>query len=493
VMTRKAVAKIAIKQIRFFMRNVRTRMPFKYGVATLTSVPILHLRLDGELENGAAASGWAADILPPKWFDKDPKKEYENNVADLIAAAQAAAIAFAGAARAPQSVFDTWFDGYHETLAFGDDHGLNHLTAGHGSSLLERALIDAVGAACEQTYAQLLATNALGIDLGRIHPELRGVEPSQVLPAHPLKRIWVRHCVGLADPIRRVDIPAGDVLADGLPQALEDYVEDQGLAYFKVKVSGDLAADLERLRDVASLLAEHRGHYWVSLDGNEQYVEMESFQQLLAKLEASENDDLARFYERIIYLEQPLERSVALNPELEKGIREISARKAMLIDESDGDLDSFKRAVALGYSGVSSKNCKGLIKALANQGLARHYSAQGDAGTRPYFLSGEDLMNLPVVPLHQDLTHAAALGIAHVERNGHHYVRGLDHLSAGEREACSRHHATLYRALDSATLALDVRGGQVDVSSLQRPGLGSGFDVDDDSMTPLENWRFASL
>ena len=164
----------------------------------------------------------------------------------------------------------------------------------------------------------------------------------------------------------------------------------------------------------------------------------------------------------------------------------------MLIDESDGDLDSFKRAVSLGYSGVSSKNCKGLIKALTNQALARHYSTQHKTG-RPYFLSGEDLMNLPVVPLHQDLTHAAALGISHVERNGHHYVRGLDHLSARERNACARNHATLYHARDGAFLALNVQGGQIDVSSLQVPGLGSGPDVDSDSMMPLEEWSFTSL
>jgi hypothetical protein len=35
--------RLSIKEVRFCMRNVRTRMPFKYGVATLTSVPILHL------------------------------------------------------------------------------------------------------------------------------------------------------------------------------------------------------------------------------------------------------------------------------------------------------------------------------------------------------------------------------------------------------------------------------------------------------------------
>jgi len=486
-------ARIAIKDIHFFMRNVRTRMPFKYGVATLTSVPILHLRLDGELDNGQVARGWAADILPPKWFDKDPQKEYEDNVDDLIAVARAAAQAYASAAGAPQSVFDIWYAGYHQTLAFGDDNGLNHLTAGHGSSLLERALIDAVGSARGQTYAQMLSTNVLGIDFGRIHDELRGIEPSHVLPEQPLDRIAVRHCVGLADPIRRGDIATSDILEDGLPQALEDYIDEQGLMYFKVKVNGDLDADLERLGDVAALLqARCRDRYSVTLDGNEQYVEMESFQELLAKLESAGSEELARFYDRIIYLEQPLERSVALNKDLATGIRTISERKAMLIDESDGDLDSFKQAVSLGYAGVSSKNCKGLIKALTNQALARHYAEQSDLG-RPCFLSGEDLMNLPVVPLHQDLTHAAALGISHVERNGHHYVRGLDHLSASERSACVHGHSTLYSERDGELVALAVESGQIDVSSLQVPGLGSGPDVDADSMIPLEEWSFASL
>ena len=482
---------IAVKDVRFFMRNVRTRMPFKYGVATLTSVPILHLRLDGELGDGRAARGWAADILPPKWFDKDPGKDYEDNVADLVAVARAAAAVYAEVARAPQPVFETWHSAYPETLARGDRHGLNHLTAGHGSSLLERALIDAVGVARGQTYAALLSTNALGLDLGRVHAELAAApEPSWALPSAPLETIAVRHCVGLADPIRRGDISPEEELDDGLPQALEDCVAAHGLSYFKVKVSGDLDTDLERLSDIAQLLHERCEQYSVSLDGNEQYAEAAGFQELLARLATAEQAALARFYERIIYLEQPFERSVALSPDLEAGIRALADRKPMLIDESDGDLDSFKRAVALGYAGVSSKNCKGLIKAIANLALARHYSRR-DGGGR-YFLSAEDLMNLPVVPLHQDLTHAAALGIEHVERNGHHYVRGLDHLSAAERAACARDHATLYRALGSS-LVLDVRGGRVDVRSLQIPGLGSGPDVDAGSMVPLEDWRFDSL
>ena len=151
---------------------------------------------------------------------------------------------------------------------------------------------------------------------------------------------------------------------------------------------------------------------------------MENFLELVAGVETG----LPRFYESILYIEQPLERSIALDPALEDGIRAVGARRPVLIDESDEELDTFRRAIDLGYRGVSSKACKGLVKALANLALAQRRSGAVH--------SAEDLMNLPVVPLHQDLTHVAALGIGHVERNGHHYVRGLDHLSTAECKKC---------------------------------------------------------
>ena len=160
----------------------------------------------------------------------------------------------------------------------------------------------------------------------------------------------------------------------------------------------------------------------------------------------------------------------------------------MLIDESDEDLNTFRDAVVVGYRGVSSKACKGMIKALSNAALVQHLNGE----TNRYFLSAEDLTNIPVVGLHQDLTHVAALGISHVERNGHHYVRGLDHLSEGERALCIERHRALYEYRgDLLTLAIDK--GQIDVQSLQTPGLGSGDLVDLDAVVPLEDWSMDSL
>ncbi|MED5414455.1 MAG: mandelate racemase, partial [Candidatus Latescibacterota bacterium] len=95
---------LRVSDIDFRMRNVRTRMPFRYGVATLTSVPILHITLTGELGNGNQVRGYSADILPPKWFDKDPAKQYQDNVEDLLFSAESAARVLTQTA--PASVFE---------------------------------------------------------------------------------------------------------------------------------------------------------------------------------------------------------------------------------------------------------------------------------------------------------------------------------------------------------------------------------------------------
>ena len=53
-------------------------------------------------------------------------------------------------------------------------------------------------------------------------------------------------------------------------------------------------------------------------------------------------------------------------------------------------------------------------------------------------------------------------------------------------------HGTLYTEQDGLA-ALDVRGGQIEVGSLQVPGLGVGVDMDVREMLALDEWTFASL
>jgi hypothetical protein len=163
----------------------------------------------------------------------------------------------------------------------------------------------------------------------------------------------------------------------------------------------------------------------------------------------------------------------------------------MLIDESDAEVDSFTTAMRLGYRGVSTKNCKGIVKSFLNRSLVKRENRHRAPAAR-LFMSAEDLTNVPVVPLQQDLATVRALGIGHVERNGHHYVRGLAHCSSTERAHAIQLHADLYEG-DAHEARLRIDGGRLRVGSLAAAGYGVGFDPDLGSMTPLERWSPAEV
>ncbi|MEI6721655.1 MAG: hypothetical protein WCO67_12875, partial [Betaproteobacteria bacterium] len=75
--------KFSIPSIELFERDVRLRMPFRFGVVTLTEAPQAVARVRIRLEDGREAHGAAAELLAPKWFDKDPALTNEDNFDQL--------------------------------------------------------------------------------------------------------------------------------------------------------------------------------------------------------------------------------------------------------------------------------------------------------------------------------------------------------------------------------------------------------------------------
>lgn len=481
---------LALKAASFHVRLLRTRLPFRYGAVTLTHFPLLHLAVEVEAADGRRARGFAADNLPPKWFDKDPRKSFRDNVEDELAAVRAAEAAYFDAARTPRPVFEIWQEAYAASHVAGRAGGLNGLTASFGSSFFERALADAAGHLAGLDVVEMLRANTLGLRPEATRRDLALADLEQWARATPPDRLAVRHTVGLLDPITAADVPATGWLHDGLPQTLEECVRQHGLTHFKVKVSGSLDADLDRLAAIAAVLDRLvAGPYVVSLDGNEQYKAMDDFARLVDAMQGTRA--LARLVGSIAFIEQPLDRAIALDRAATAGLATLGRRIPMLIDESDGDLDAFPTAIALGYRGVSTKNCKGIVKSFLNRTLVERENRHRAPGER-LFMSAEDLTNVPVVPLQQDLATVRALGIAHVERNGHHYVRGLAHCSPAERAAATGRHADLY-AGDATDAFLRIEGGTIGVGSLATPGYGVAFEPDLASMIPLDRWSPARL
>ncbi len=474
---------VKLGDVRLGIANAFARMPFRFGVVTMEAAASLTLELDMAVD-GKRTVGYASDLLAYKWFDKRPEKTPADNVADLLWVVQLAASI---AKNLPEATpFELWRQLDVAVDRASVDGGFNRLGASFGVSMIERAMIDGVGTATGLSFRAMLGNDTLGLRPATIFPELDGMSVEDALPASPLTKLDLRHTIGMVDPLTAAD--PFEPVGDGLPETLEDYLRHDGIRYLKIKVGGDLDADIARLEAIAGVLAAGDYRITATLDGNEQYKRLDDFAALMEAIRS--RPALDALYRATLFVEQPLERSVALAAPLDaKALDTIGL--PLLIDEADGWTSAYREAIDLGYRGVSHKNCKGVIRSLLNAMLAaRHSKIAGRAGS--YFQSAEDLTCLPTVSLQADLAVVAALGIGHVERNGHHYFRGLDHLPANEAEAALAAHPDLYER-SGGRIQLAIRDGALTIASLDRPGLGSSVTPDLARRIAPEDWSFDML
>jgi len=481
---------IRVLETRRFIVNLRTRMPFRYGIATLTAVP--HMFLLAEIEvDGKTFTGMAADHLPPKWFTKDPDSPVAQDIARMLHVIETACDV-ARAAAPSRTVFSLWRQIYKGQSTWAGGWGIPPLLAHFGTSLIERAVIDAVCRAWGITFSQAIRENRLGIALGDLHPELEHAAPSQLLPERPLRSVVARHTVGLTDPLADSDVPQAEKLSDGLPQSLQSCIREYGLTHFKVKLWGDVPRDLERVRQVADVIEREAAAagvaYAFTLDGNENFKEVDSFRQFWSELTA--DTVLAGFLRHLIFVEQPLHRSVAMDSAA-LALAQWHDRPPIIIDESDGEVDTASRALQMGYAGTSHKNCKGVIKSIANACLLEHYREREPE--RAFIQSGEDLSNIGPVALQQDLCVAANLGITHIERNGHHYFHGLGAFPADLQAAVLRGHPDLFRRHEKGFVTPRISAGRMEIATVVDNGLGLNFSFDPSRFMPADQWTFESL
>ncbi|HZO89862.1 MAG TPA: hypothetical protein VFB38_16150 [Chthonomonadaceae bacterium] len=479
---------LRLRQTDLYVLNMRTRMPFRYGIVSMTALPHLFVRCELEI-NGKLHSGVAADGLAPKWFTKDPATSLRDDWADMLRITESAC-ALARQIESAPTVFDLWQQTYQAQERWAQGTTYPPLLWSFGVSLVERALIEAFCRAQGVSFSTAVRRNLLGIRLGQIHPELAEHAPAGLLPERPRRTLIARHTVGLGDPLREEDIPAAERIDDGLPQSLEACIRAYGLTHFKIKLHGDLEKDRARLQRIASLLdSQAVPNYAFTLDGNEQYHAVEPFQALWRAL--IHDAALAPFLSHLLFVEQPLHRDIALSEEVGRALARWPHRPPLLIDESDGQLDSARTALALGYIGTSHKNCKGVFKGIANACLIAHRQRTDPQGR--YLLSGEDLANVGPVALLQDLAVMACLGIEHVERNGHHYFTGLSMLPAEVQEQVLAHHPDLYRRHERGYATLAIQKGRLEVGSVVDSPFGLGFAFDPSRFTPRAAWDPESL
>ena len=434
---------LRLRSIELFERPVVLRLPFRFGAATVTRCPQAFVRVEADI-GGRRVVGASAELMVPKWFDKSPGLTHEQNFEQLREALRIARDSYLahGQPTTPHAMSVHAGDAAVERAV---SIGLPRLAAQFGAAELDKAVADA-------------ALRAAGLDwVAGVRAGVLGDPFSPRLVLKAPAAVNVRHTVGLAD--RLVADDAGADPRDGLPATLRDAVVEHGLRWFKLKLSGQPGPDLDRLARIAAVLEANTRDWHVTLDGNETFAGADA---LGAWWQAYLADPRLRVMRlRTLLLEQPLARRVAL----EEDIGALGIGVPVILDESDDHPDAFERGLKLGYRGVSSKACKGLYRSLAN---ALRVAREPQRLT----LSGEDLTCQAGLAVQQDTMLAASLGVAHIERNGHHYVHGFGAASDAEARLFAAAHPGLYRE-DGDRAVLAIRDGRLDISSLHVSGFAT--------------------
>lgn len=441
--------RFVVRDIALNERPVTFEHPFRFGAVTVNGAPEAVVHVEIEFEDGRRAVGATAELMVPKWFNKDAKLSPDETVAQLRCSLHFARDLYL------KHPFDTAFGlhaaCYDHQIARCARADIPALAAGYGPAELDKAILDALLRAQGMDIFTGLNSNVAGLD-ARLTPDIDSAIIENFLALrNPTSRILIRHTVGMLDPL------------DGLAAIHAE----SGCRYFKIKLSGDPVADRDRLAGIVEALTDLGIDYRLTLDANEQYP---SHKALTALVDALLHDDaFEHVMQRLLYIEQPLPREMTWDMPL----GDLGKSFAFIIDEADSSYDAFPRALKLGYRGVSSKSCKGIYKSLINGARAAYWNAMDTARA---FVTAEDLTCQAGLAIQQDTALIAFHGLIHAERNGHHYVDGFSNVADAEAQEFLSAHPDLY-VQDKAAVKLAVRDGAINFASLgSTPGFASGVD-----------------
>ncbi|WP_063691326.1 hypothetical protein [Bradyrhizobium stylosanthis] len=455
--------RLKLRDIAFFERPVQFARPFRFGAITINATPQLFVRVEIEVEGRGTAVGASAELLVPKWFDKRPELSPAQTVDGLRRSLQIARGLYL-ARTGFQTAFDLHASCIGAQIATCAKKNIPALAAAYGPAEIDKAILDALLRGVESNFFDGMAGNIAGID-ARLSPDLNDADIARFLVLanqHRSERVAIRHTVGLDDKVE----------GDG---GVADPKENAGARYFKLKLGGDPEADAIRLIRIGRELATLPFDYKVTLDGNEQYADLTALATLVSRLER--DNTLEPIFRKLIYIEQPMPRAVTRQSPLGDTLR----RRGFIIDEADDSYDAWPTAHKLGYSGISSKSCKGIYKSIVNFTRIAKLDEEG----AECFVTGEDLTCQPGLALQQDLALGALLCLEHAERNGHHYVDGFGETPAAEAQAFAVAHPDLYADAGQG-IRLSIHDGDLLTGSLNTVGFATSVHPDWSALRPLE-------
>lgn len=185
----------------------------------MRGAPLCVLRVVIETSSGARSTGYASDLLVPKWFEKVSEQSIDADWVRLIEGISWACDAVT-ASQTPATVFDHWDRLDTERVMGWQGDRSTRLMLGQSVSIVERAMLDAVCRANGQPLHQALRSGATGFHGSRLGA-IGSLE--EVVRREPLTQIAIRHTVGLLDAIESNSQPF-DASDDGFPVSPDAWV-----------------------------------------------------------------------------------------------------------------------------------------------------------------------------------------------------------------------------------------------------------------------------
>ncbi len=314
------------------------------------------------------------------------------------------------------------------------------------ASAFDAAVHDAFGKAhglnCFHTYRPEFMKHDLSHYLGA---EYEGEYPNQYVRSEPKTRMPLCHLISALDPIE--DSENKRPIRDGLPETLLEWINYNGLTYFKIKLNGDdLKWDVERVLHIDRVTTETQEKRSVRdwayvLDFNERCPNVDYYLTFLRQLK----DKMPMGFRRVEYVEQPTARDLAAHPE--NRMHEAAKLCPVVIDESLIDIDSLLLARRMGWTGAVIKSPKGLTHMLMMASVV---------GKHKMLACGGD-MSCPGAALIQTASLQARVpGISSVEANARQFLPAAN-------KAWEPRFPGMFR----------IKDGMMQTGELDRPGLSA--------------------
>src|SRR3974390_3861132 len=133
---------LPVRDIRLAERTVTFQHPFRFGSTTVMSAPQVFVHAEIKID-GRTSFGATAELMVPKWFDKNPAISIEETVEELRQSLVVARELYLKQ-RAPLSAFALHATVYPHQLETCTHVGMPQLAALFGPAEIDKAIVNAL-------------------------------------------------------------------------------------------------------------------------------------------------------------------------------------------------------------------------------------------------------------------------------------------------------------------------------------------------------------